>query len=202
MTASATSAADPHLSPAKISSPSGAQQAETPGRLNRQPVLFIGGSKNGQTLTVPFEDGGVCIWIEMQPQVLLSRHLEGSEALTLPIHLEPYDQSIVDDRRNVAVSRDLQLSRYFEEFELREDQLSGAAVHQLRAAIRTKVTKVGGLILTPPIGQEEISIKLLASGHKSQSNRPLRTLRGECWLVKPANSLRADPIGPTERTIC
>lgn len=166
------------------------EQAQPTGNRNRQLILFIGGSKDGQMLTVPFQDGGVCICIEMPPQVLLGGHFEETETITLPIHLALYNQYIVQNGRPVAVSQDLQLFRYRQEVQLQEGQLSGAAVHQLRATIRNAVAEVGGSILPPAIGQEDIDVRLLVNETPPDTTCRLRTMRGECWLVKPNDNLR------------
>ncbi len=166
---------------------------ERPGTLEgpaRQLALFVGGSKDGQTIMVPFEDGALCISVEMQPQVVLQRQPRGKRSLKLPIHLENYIQRAVDhngrNSRRFAISLNLQLTRYCDQVELLEDQLSGEAAQMLRAAIRAQVASIGGRILPAAIGHEDVLIELTSSDEYSTLRKSRPILRGECWVVTPA----------------
>lgn len=152
-----------------------------------QLVSFIGGGKDGQTLMVPFAEGGVCLSVQMEPQVILRRHIDGRWPVSLPVHVEQYVQHVIRlDGRRFAISPDLALSCYREECELPDDQISVEAVHRFRAAVRARVADFGGRVLPPAIGREDISIELLSACQRSTTSQPRRVLRGECWLVTPA----------------
>jgi len=146
---------------------------ERPGTLERpvrQLALFVGGSKDGQTIMVPFEDG--------------------ARSLKLPIHLENYIQRAVDhngrNSRRFAISLNLQLTRYCDQVELLEYQLSGEAAQMLRAAIRAQVASIGGRILPAAIGHEDVLIELTSSDEYSTLRKSRPILRGECWVAAPA----------------
>ena len=150
-------------------------------------MLFVGGSKDGQTLHVPFMDGNVCLCIEMQPQAMLREQLDKDVQSALPIKLEQYRQQTIDgERRRLAISLDLQLNHYDDEVRLPDQQVSVDAAHQLRAAVIAYVHNLGGRIVPTDIGQEDITVEIVAAGSEdSDGKQARRLLRGQCWFVTP-----------------
>lgn len=155
----------------------------------RQLALFVGGSKDGQTIVVPFEDGALCVCVEMQPQVVLRRQLQEKRSLKLPVRMENYVQRTVaqNNKRSqrFAISLHLELTHYCKQIKLLEDQMAAEAVQTLRGAIRAQVASIGGRILPAAIGCEDIFIELIASEDCTTRPKYKGTLRGECWVVTP-----------------
>jgi hypothetical protein len=153
----------------------------------RQLALFVGGSKDGQTIAVPFEDGALCVCVDMTPQVVLRRELRGKRSLKLPVQLENYIQRAVPhngrNSQRFAISLNLQLTHFCQQIELLEDQMAVEAVQTLRRAIRAQVANIGGRILPAAIGYEDITIELTSSDDCSTHHQYKGTLRGECWVV-------------------
>ena len=168
------------------------RQPATSDEVPRQTVLFVGGSKDGQILTVPFADGEICVCAEMQPQLRLMKEGASATRLTIPVELEPYALHVINpDSRRLAVSLTLRLVHLVEDMDIPGRQIPVNAVHQLRSSIQSQVSDLGGRIAPAALGREEITVELL---DEVDTELPAmwerRALRGDCWFTMPAEQRR------------